>query len=291
MSSELATELLPGEEAPRSGVREEWSSDKAYGLVWKLRELWRFRDLLWALTARSIKGRYKQSLLGISWAVIQPLAMTVIFTIVFSKFAKVDTGSTPYPVFSYAALLPWQLFNNNITKGSTSIVDNGGIVKKLYFPREVCVISAVLSSLVDFAIAAVMLVVLMIIYGVPVSITIGVLPLVLLILLVFSLGAAFFLAAVNASYRDIGFGLPLLLQIWMYLSPVVYPISSVPERYRPLYMLNPLVPIIDSFRRVIVEQKMPDWPTLWPAAALSLVVMVIGYWYFKRAEGTFADIL
>jgi len=268
-----------------------WSSSDAHGLVWMLRELWRFRDLLWALSIRSIKGRYKQSLLGIGWAIVQPFAMMVIFTIVFSKFAKVDTGGTPYPVFSYAALLPWQLFSGIVTKGSASIVDNGSIVKKLYFPREVCALSVIVSSLVDFAIAAVMLALLMVIYRVPISLYAFWLPVVLVIQLVFALGLTLFVSAVNAFYRDISFGMPLLVQVWMYLSPVVYPLKSVPQEYLGLYLLNPMAPIIDGFRRVLVEGQPPQWPQLLPATGVSVVALLLGYWYFKKAEGTFADVL
>ncbi len=286
----MTTTATPGD-VSGGRVREEWSSDRAYGLLYKLRELWRSRDLLWALSFRSIKGRYKQSVLGIAWAVVQPLAMMVIFTIVFGKFAKVDTGTIPYPIFSYAALLPWQLFQNVVTKGTTSIVDNGSIVKKLYFPREVCALSVVFSSLVDFAVAGIMLAILMIIFRVSPSVYILWLPVILLIQLLFSLGLAFFLSAVNAFYRDISFGVPLVLQVWMYLSPVAYPISTVPERYRDLYMLNPMAPIIDSFRQILVNHQPPDWTMLWPGVAISVVVLVFGYWYFKRSEGTFADVL
>lgn len=270
---------------------QEWSSDSRYSFLWKLSELWRFRELLWALAARSIKARYKQSLLGISWAVIQPFAMMVVFTLVFSKFAKVDTGNVPYPIFSYAALLPWQLFSNNVTRGTSSIVENGGIVKKIYFPREICLISSLLANFVDFLVAAAMLVLLMIYYHTPLSLMILWLPVVLILQTLFTLGLTFLLSAVNVFYRDISFGLSLVLQVWMYLSPVVYPIATVPERYRQLYMLNPMTPIIDSFRRVLIEQQMPQWEYLWPAALVSLVLTVLGYWYFKWAEGTFADVL
>ena len=280
-------------EAPRP--LQEWSSDSRYSLLWKLSELWRFRELLWALSIRSIKARYKQSVLGISWAIIQPFAMMVVFTVVFSKFAKVDTGNIPYPVFSYAALLPWQLFQNCVTKGTGSVVENGGIVKKIYFPREVCPLSAVLSSLVDFGVAAVMLVILMVFYRTPLSVAVLWLPLMLVIEIIFSLGIAFVLSAVNVFYRDIGFGLGLVMQVWMYACPVAYPISKALEHlskpFQQLYMLNPMTPIIDNFRRVLVEQQQPDWSYLLPATVLSVLLMVIGYWYFKRAEGTFADVL
>lgn len=291
MSGQPACASASDQDADRPRALEEWHSDRAHGLVWMLRELWRFRDLLWALSIRSIKGRYKQSLLGISWAVIQPFAMMVIFTIVFSKFAKVDTGSTPYPVFSYAALLPWQFFNNIVTKGASSVVDNGSIVKKLYFPREICALSVVVSSLVDFGVAAVMLVVLMVAYRVSISVWALWLPLVLVIEIIFALGLALALSATNAFYRDITFGLPLLLQVWMYLSPVVYPINTVPDRYLQLYMLNPMTPIIDGFRRTLVEGLPPHWGQLWPVTVASALVLLLGYWHFKRTEGTFADVL
>lgn len=277
------------ETAERS--REEWCSEDRVGFFGHLRELWRFRDLLWALSMRAIKARYKQSVLGVGWAIIQPFAMMVIFTIIFSKFAKVDTGDTPYAVFSYAALLPWQLFSTSVTRGGTSIADNGSIVKKIYFPREVCPVSAVGAALVDFAVASVMLVLLMLFYHVGISALALLLPVVLIIQLMLTFGIIFFLSAVNAFYRDIGFGLPLVLQIWMYASPVVYPISLVPERYQQLYMLNPMTPVIDSFRRVLVEDQMPHWNYLGIAAGVAFVCMIIGYSYFKRAEGLFADVL
>ncbi|HEY3396304.1 MAG TPA: ABC transporter permease [Armatimonadota bacterium] len=271
--------------------REEWSSRDANGLGFHLREIWKFRELMWTLSLRSLKSRYSQTLLGASWAILQPLLLTGVFTLVFARFAKVDTGGAPYPVFAYAAMLPWQLFSNIITKGTSSVVENGAIVKKIYLPREICPLSALLVSLVDFAVAALPLVIFMVIFRVPPSILLVFLPVLLLIEVLFSLGIILFLSAIGVFYRDVGFALPLILQVGMFLCPVAYALSSVPPEYLRWYLLNPLTPLVDGFRRIVVYQQMPQWDYVAYAAGVALVVLWLGYAYFKRSEGRFADVL
>ncbi len=271
--------------------REEWCSRDAHGLIYQLREIWKFRELMWTLSLRSLKSRYRQTLLGASWAIIQPLTMTVVFTLVFGKFAKVDTGGAAYPVFAYAAMLPWQLFASIVGRGTGSVLENGAIVKKIYLPREVCPMASILVALVDFAVASLALVIFMIIYRVAPTVLIVYLPVLLLVEVVMALGIIFFLSATAVFYRDVGFGLPLVLQLGMFISPVAYSVVTVPERYLGWYMLNPMASIVDGFRRIIVDQRMPQWEYVAYSAGVALLFLGLGYWYFKRAEGRFADVL
>lgn len=274
--------------------REEWCSREAHGLIFQLREIWKFRELMWTLSLRSLKSRYRQTLLGASWAVIQPLTMTVVFTIVFGKIAKVDTGGAAYPVFAYAAMLPWQLFSNIVSRGTGSVMENGSIVKKIYLPREVCPLSSLLVALVDFGVAALALVIFMVIYRVGPNVLMLYLPVLLLIEIVMALGIIFFLSATSVFYRDIGFGLPLVLQLGMFISPVAYSVAFVADsrpQYLAWYMLNPMASIVDGFRRIIVDRHMPQWDYVLYSAGVALVFLALGYWYFKRAEGRFADVL
>jgi lipopolysaccharide transport system permease protein len=293
MSADLST-VEGSAPPPAPAPPQVWSSREPHGLLASLREIWQFRELMWTLSLRSLKSRYRQSLLGASWAVIQPLTLTVVFTLVFGEFAKVDTKGEYYPLFAYAAMLPWQLFSNIVTRGTTSVLENGAIVKKIYMPREVCPLSSILVCLVDFGVASLALVIFMVLgHKAPTPLLLY-LPVLLLIEIVLALGIILFLSALSVFYRDVGFGLPLVLQLGMFVSPVPYAVATVADKYPQylgLYMLNPMAALVEGFRRIIVMQQPPQWDYLAYAAGVALAVAWGGYWYFKRAEGRFADVL
>lgn len=256
-----------------------------------LLELYNARELLYSWTFREFRVRYSQSVMGAAWAVLQPLVLMLIFSVVFSLVLRIDTGGIPYPVFSYVGTLPWTLFATSITFAVPSLVANMNLVSKIYFPREVLPISSILVALVDFAIAAALLVPMLLIYHIPITWTVLFIPLLVLVQTFLTLGIGLFASAVNVFYRDVRFVVPLALQVWMYLSPVIYPVSTVPEQWRTLYFLNPMAAIIDSYRRVLLMGQMPDWPYFGLATVVSLVVLVLGYRYFKHAEREFADLI
>lgn len=248
-------------------------------------------ELLRALVVRDIQSRYAQSVIGALWAAIQPLALMFVFTLVFGKLLKTDTGGIPYPIFVYACLVPWSFFASALTRGTCSIEVEGNIIKKLAVSRILFPVSAVLSCLVDFLAAAVVFIIMCFWYHV--SWTPWMLMVVPLILLqIFLLvGLSLFLSSLNAYFRDIKFGLPLVIQVWMYACPVVYSISVVPGRYRWFYDLNPMVGLMDGYRSVLVRGVGPDWHLLSITLLVTLMVGVIGYAVFNRLEGNFADVV
>lgn len=256
-----------------------------------MHELYRFRELVWVWGFREIRVRYKQSLLGATWAILQPLVLMVVFTIVFSRFAKVPTDGIPYPIFSYTALLPWTLFTTAITFGVPSLVNNLNLVVKTYFPREILPIGAVGAGFFDFLVASSIFIVMMIYYRIELTWTALWLPLVLIIQLVLILGVAFIGSALIVLYRDVRFIVPLGLQIWLYLSPVIYPVTAVPEQYLTLYMLNPMAGIISAYRQIILYGQQPPWAYLAISAVEAVLIFLAGYWIFKKLEASFADII
>ncbi len=260
-------------------------------MVHHVRVFVQHRDLLLTWILREVKVRYKQSVIGILWAVLQPLALMLVFTAVFSVLARVPTGGIPYPVFSYSALLPWTFFSASITFGVPSLVNNMTLVTKIYFPREILPISSVAAAFLDMCVASALFAVMLAAYQVRISWVILWTPLLLLIQVTLSLGVVFLLSAVNVFYRDVRFVLPLLVQVWMYASPIVYPLSLVPERYRLLYMLNPMAGLMDSYRRVLVLRQAPAWGYVGLSAAVAVLAFVVGYAFFKRSEGAFADVI
>jgi lipopolysaccharide transport system permease protein len=256
-----------------------------------IQELSAHRGLLISWVIRDIKVRYKQSLMGAAWAILQPLSATLIFAVIFSHFVRVPTDGIPYPIFYYSALLPWTFFNSSITFGVSSLVSNMSLVTKIYFPREILPLSAVLASMVDFFIASLIFVGMMIFYQVPLNACLICIPLLLLIQVTFTVGVVLLTSAMNVFYRDVRFVVPLGLQLWMYLTPIIYPLSMVPERLRTVYMLNPMASIIDSYRRIILLGEWPSFPYLVLGGAVSIVLLIAGYGYFKRSEAVFADII
>lgn len=257
----------------------------------QLHELFRHRDLLILWTMRDIRVRYKQSVLGVAWAILQPLSIMLIFTVIFSYIARMPSDGVPYPLFSFAALLSWTLLATAFSTAVPSLVTNMNLVSKVYFPREILPIAAVLASLVDFLVACLVFVPMMIYYQVPLSWTILTVPLIVVVQLALILGMTMWAAALNVFYRDIRFVVPLATQLWMYVTPVIYPVSLVPERFRWLYMMNPMASLVDGYRRTLLLHELPDFTYLALAALVSLLSLWMGYRYFKQAEARFADLI
>ena len=254
-------------------------------------ELFQSRELLYAWTSRTIKSRYQQSILGGLWAILQPIATVAILTVIFTKFIRVDTGTTPYLVFSYTAMVPWTFFSSSVPDMVKSLVGNMNLVTKIHFPREILPIAAMLARFLDFGLAFLVLVVLMIIYRIPVLTVYWLyLPLILLIQVALMLGLGLAGAALNVFYRDVKHLFTLGLQIWLYATPVIYPATMVPERLRPYYFLNPMAGAIEAYRAVLIQGTAPG-PYLWTSAAVAVAFLLFGYWFFKRVEHQFADIV
>jgi lipopolysaccharide transport system permease protein len=260
-------------------------------LISNLQKLFLARGLVYSWVGRTIRGRYQQSLLGWFWAILQPLATVVMFSVIFSLFIPVDTGGIPYPIFSYVAVVPWALFSSSLNEMSTSLVSNMNLVTKIYFPREALPIAAMLARLLDFAIATGLLVVLMLIFQVkPFLIGWLFLPIIFAIQIALMLGLGLITAALNVFFRDIQPLLALIIQLWFYASPIVYPVTVVPEHLQTLYFLNPMAGVIEAYRAVLLNRTLPG-AYLIPAAIISTIALVVGYWLFKRLEFQFADIV
>lgn len=263
------------------------------GLLGNLISLAQYRDLLLTLTIHRIKVRYKQSLLGIAWAILQPLSLMLIYTLIFSFIARIKTDGVPYAIFAYAALLPWTYFSTSLGNGTNALVGHSELVTKVYFPREILPLSYVIAALCDFLIASTVLVGLILYYRDRVTITVYVLytvPIVL-VLTLFIAAMVLILSATQVRFRDIGVAVPLLLQLWMFATPVVYPLSAVPARFRPFYVLNPMVGTVENFRRVVLQGVQPDLYTLGLSASVTLVLVIVAYIYFKHVEATVADLV
>lgn len=251
----------------------------------------RYRYLLWQWTARELRVRYKQSLLGAGWAVLQPLALTVIFTVVFSVLVRIETGGVPYPVFVYVALVPWTFFANSLTFGIPSLVNNMNLVTKIYFPREILPLGTILAALLDYVIAALVLVAMMLYYRLNLSVQmLWVFPLLALQML-FAVAVTLAGAALLVFVRDVRFVVPLLLQVWMYATPVIYPIDMVPAPLRTYVYLNPMAGIIDGYRRAFLLGERPDLGAMVMATGITVVCLVGGWLLFKRLEPHFADVI
>ena len=255
------------------------------------RELYDYRELLWMWTLRGIKARYKQSLFGFAWAVFQPLALSAVYVLVFSYVVRVPSEGIPYPIFVYSAMLPWTFFARALGGGVPSVVGNMNLVTKIYFPRAIFPLSAIATSFVDFLCGVVVFVALMAYYRVPLNPAMGLLPALFLIQLLLTAGVSLGAAAINVFYRDVNQMVPLLLQIWMYACPIIYPVSLVPDWLRPWYMLNPMAGVIHAYRQVILKGQLPAWDTVGIAAGVSLIAFALGHLIFKRLEHQFADII
>ena len=250
-----------------------------------------YGDLLRAFSAHRVRVRYKQSALGLAWAVLQPLSLMLIYTLVFSVIARVPSGDAPYAVFAYAALLPWTYFSTALTNATNGLVSHAHLVTKVYFPREILPLSYVIAALFDLLVASVVMGGLMLYYRVPLTWNaLWALPVVAL-LTVFVTAVSFLLSATQVRFRDIGMAMPLLMQLWMFATPVVYPLEQVPQRFVGLYVLNPMVGIVEGFRRAVLEGRAPDFGLLAISAAAALVLLPVSYLYFKRVEATVADVI
>lgn len=256
-----------------------------------LAEVWAYRELLGLLAWRDVSVRYKQSVAGIGWAIIQPLMTMVIFTIIFGRFAKLPSDGLPYPVFAYCALLPWNYFSQSLGGSSDSLVGSSYLITKVYFPRLILPLSKVASGLIDFAIAFIILLGMMIWYGIVPTLGIFLLPVFMLIAMITALGVGLWLTALNVKYRDVRFIVPFLTQFWMYASPVAYSTSLVPERWRWLYGLNPMVGVIEGFRWALLGKSAPDFNMMIASFVAVCAILITGLFYFRSVEKTFADIV
>jgi lipopolysaccharide transport system permease protein len=260
-------------------------------MIAHLREFWHHRDLTMSFTTRDIKARYKQTVLGVAWAILQPFSLMVVFTVVFSRFARVPSDGVPYPIFSYAGLIFWSFFSKTVLGGTIAIVANANLIRKIYFPRETLLVSVILSGLLDLGVSGVIFAGFLIYYHVPIAITALWVPVLLVLQTLFALAVIFLTAPMHVNFRDVGHGIPLLVQIWMFATPVAYPMSVVPESVRMLYSLNPMAPIIDGYRRTILHGIGPDPGPLLFSAVVTMVLLVAGFAAFKHAERTFADVI
>lgn len=256
----------------------------------KLGDLWAYRELLYFLAWRDIKVRYKQSILGPAWAIIQPVCTMVVFSIFFGKLGKIPSDGLPYPIFAYVALLPWQLFSQSLNLSSQSVVGGVGLITKVYFPRLIIPLSSVLASLVDFVIAFGILLILMFYYGIVPTWAVLLLPGFILMAVFTALGVGVWLAVINVKYRDVRYALPFLTQLWLFVSPVAYPSSMVPANWQWLYGLNPMAGVIEGFRWALLGTR-PPLVTIYIAVILVAVLFVGGIYYFRSAEKVFADVI
>lgn len=262
-----------------------------FGLLGNIRLLSQHLDLIYTLSVHRIKIRYKQSALGIAWALVQPLSLMLIYTFIFSIMAKFPSNGVPYPVFVYSALLPWTSFSSALTNGTTSLVTNSSLITKVYFPREILPLTNVIAAIFDFLIASTILLGLMTYYRVPLTLmALYALP-IFLIQMFFALTVILFLSATNVMFRDIGLALPLVIQLWVFATPVAYPLSAVPAGLRPFYVLNPMVGIIENFRRVILQGSAPDFQLLSVSIIITCLLLPISYIYFKHVEATAVDVI
>ncbi len=254
-----------------------------------LGDLWRYRELVYFLTWRDILVRYKQTLLGAAWAIINPLMQMLVFNFLFGNMANISTGDIPRPIFTFAALLPWNLFSTALGDASRSLVSNRNMITKVYFPRMVVPFSSVLSGVVDFAIAFVILIGMMFYFKVPVPGTVWALPLLLLLTLVTALGVGLWLSAWNLHYRDVRYFIPFLTQFWMLATPIAYPLSEIPAQWQTLYSLNPMVGVVEGFRWALLGGDPVEPLAMIFSVSLSVVILITGMFYFRRMERTFAD--
>lgn len=255
-------------------------------------ELWRYRDLFYFLAWRDILVRYKQTVIGIAWSVLRPLLTMIVFTIVFGKIANLPSGNTPYPILVYAAMLPWQFFSNTLTESGNSLISNASMVSKIYFPRIIIPTTSMVVSLVDFMISFMILVVIMAWYGFSPDWKVVLLPFLLLLVMMTSLGAGYWLAALNVKYRDFRYIIPFMVQFGLYVSPVGFSSDVIPWKWRFLYSLNPMVGVIDGFRWALLGKGVQIyWAGLWLSSVLALALFVFGVRFFGKTERSFADVI
>jgi lipopolysaccharide transport system permease protein len=257
----------------------------------KARELWEYRELLYFLAWRDIKVRYKQTVLGAAWAIMQPFLTMVVFSIFFGELAKIPSEGVPYPVFAYTALVPWTYFANALTQSSNSLVDQEAVITKVYFPRLIVPMASVLAGLVDFAIAFAVLVGVMFVYGIVPTAAIWTLPFFVLLASATALAVGIWLSALNVQYRDVRYVVPFLVQFWLFATPIAYPSSLVPESWRAIYGLNPMAGVVEGFRWALLGRAHGPGPLLVVSALTVAVLLASGLYFFRRVEKTFADVV
>jgi lipopolysaccharide transport system permease protein len=257
----------------------------------KLRGIWDYRELLYFLTWRDIKVRYKQTVLGAAWAIIQPFCTMVVFSLFFGKLARIPSDGVPYPIFSFAALVPWTFFAYGLNQSSNSLVASANLIQKVYFPRLVIPISSVISGVVDFFLAFLVLLGMMLFYGIHPTVNILWLPLLLMLVFVTALGVGLWLAALNVEYRDVRYMVPFIIQFWMFATPIAYPSSLLPEPWRTLYGLNPMVGVVEGFRWALLGTRTAPGPMIIVSSLAALGILIGGAFYFRRMEKTFADVV
>lgn len=255
----------------------------------RLGELWEYRELLYFLTWRDVKVRYKQTVLGAAWAILQPFCTMVIFSIIFGRLAGIPSDGLPYPLFAYSGLLPWVLFSYALSESSNSLITNQQLITKVYFPRLLAPLSSVVAGLVDFSIAFVVLLAMMAWYGVAPTAAVVLLPLFVLLAVLTALAVGLWLSALNVRYRDVRYTLPFLAQIWLFLTPIAYPASLVPAAWQPVYGLNPMVGVVEGFRWALLGKAAPPLPMLGVSILVVALLLAAGLFYFRRMESTFAD--
>ncbi len=262
-----------------------------------LRELWEYRELIYFLTWRDIKVRYKQTAIGAAWAIIQPFFTMVVFSLFFGKLARIPSEGLPYPIFAYSALVPWTYFANSLTQATNSLVGHQQTITKIYFPRVILPLSSILGALVDFVIAFAVLVGMVFFYhhkglvGLPVVGALWTIPLFVLLSMITAFGVGLWLSALNVQYRDVRYAVPFLIQLWLFATPIAYPMTIVPERWRALYGLNPMVGVIEGFRRALLGKGTIWGPSLTVSVLAIMVIIIGGIFYFRKMEQTFADVV
>ncbi|KAA5543919.1 ABC transporter permease [Roseiconus nitratireducens] len=256
-----------------------------------LREVWRYRDLLMLLAWRDISAKFRQSIIGYGWAIARPLLTAIIYTLVFHFFVRIDTAPIPYTIFAFAGLIPWMYFSNSLSLVTGSVVGGGGMLTKVYFPRLVLPLSTVAVGLIEVTLQLGVLGLLMVWYQYVPGIAILCLPLFVGVTLLTTLAFGIWLTALNVKYRDVAMAVPFLIQTWMYLCPIIYPSSVVPERFRAIYALNPMVGVIEGFRWCLIGSNPPDWTMMTISMVAMIVILLGGMFYFRKVETTFADII
>jgi lipopolysaccharide transport system permease protein len=282
----IASKTIAGAKIPLTRI--EPSTNR---LTLGLKELWDYRELLYFLVWRDVKVRYKQTAIGAVWAILQPLLTMVIFTVVFGHFANIPSDGVPYPIFSYAGLILWTYFAKSLNQSTLSVADSANLITKVYFPRLLLPASATLSGLIDFGVSFVFLLGMMIWYGIVPNWGVLALPFFLILTLLTALSVSLWLSVINVRYRDVGQAIPFLIQIWLFASPVAYPVSLVPEKWRLLYGLNPMTGVIESFRWVLFGKAMPNSLPIAISIAVVVALLLGGIMFFRRMEETFADVV
>ncbi|MEO8260457.1 MAG: ABC transporter permease [Acidobacteriota bacterium] len=281
----------PGLAAP-SGPEPTYVIQPRHGLLrLDLKTIWDYRELLYFLVWRDVKVRYKQTAIGIAWVILQPLLTMIMFSLVFGRLAKIPSDGLPYPVFVYAALLPWTLFASSLSRGSDSVVGSANLISKIYFPRLILPLAAILSPLLDFAVAFVVLIGMIFWFGITPGWALLTVPLFTVLAVLAALAVGLWLSGLNVRYRDVGHAIPFLIQLWMFASPVAYPATMIPDRWRFIYGLNPMAGVIEGFRWALLGRKTPDFALIGISTLMVVALLIPALIYFRQTERTFADIV